>query len=182
MEPTELEKVQDKIVALKAKLARAEETGLPINDPGVVALRNEITEIRKKENLLRAQSYTLVLARAVTIDCTAKLFGKGIADIHRAFNEDLGFKIPLESARYVEMFPNVFEFGDWSHSGSVLSWLQHNLVGNSVHSVVSLDSAWEGILQGFLPGLTFYPRERPDHTIIVHNHCIVMKVEAKKDE
>ena len=62
----------------------------------------------------------------------------------------------------------------------------HNLIGNSEHSVISLDSNWEGILQGFLPGLTFYrdqhdpssvPNARPDLTI-VHKHCIVLKVEA----
>jgi hypothetical protein len=71
-----------------------------------------------------------------------------------------------------------------------LSWLEHNLVGSSEHSVVLLDSAWEGILQGFLPGLTFYrdqhdpsslPSERPDVNIVYHNR-IVLKAEDKLKE
>lgn len=110
--------------------------------------------------------------------------------ISNAFQEDLGFKIPVPDPSYVQQFPHVFEYGRWSYSGSVLSWVEHNLIGSSVHSVVSLDSAWQGILQGFLPGLTFYrdqhdpsslAYERPDVTV-VYNNCIVLTAEAKLKE
>jgi hypothetical protein len=124
------------------------------------------------------------------IDCKAKLIGNGLADIDTVLNHEMGFKIPILNPKYVQQFPNIFEFGDWPYSGSVLTWIEHNLIGSSEHSVISLDSAWEGIIQGFLPGLTFYrdqhdpsslPRERPDLTV-VFNRCIVLKSEAKLQE
>ncbi|MBS0646964.1 MAG: hypothetical protein JSR97_10310 [Verrucomicrobia bacterium] len=118
------------------------------------------------------------------------MIGRGITNIDRALNEELGFKIPVLDPDYVRRFPQVFEYGRISHNGSVLSWLEHHLIGSSEHSVVSLDSAWEGIMQSFLKGLSFYrdqhdpsslPYERPDLTV-VYNNCIVLKAEAKLKE
>lgn len=118
------------------------------------------------------------------------MVGNGVDNIDAALQQNLGFKVPIISPKYVTQFPDVFEVGDCNFSGSVLSWVEHNLIGSSEHSVVSLDSAWEGILLGFLPGLTCYrdqhdpsslPYERPDVTI-VHNNCVVLKVEAKIKE
>jgi hypothetical protein len=55
--------------------------------------------------------------------------------------QELGFKIPVLDPSYVDQYPQVFEYGRWPYSGSVLTWIEHNLIGSSEHSVVSLDSA-----------------------------------------
>lgn len=113
-----------------------------------------------------------------------KLVRRGGADMNRALQEELGFKIPITDLDYVTQFPDAFEYGKWTHSGSVVAWLDHNLIDNSEYSVISLDSNWEGILQGFLPGLTFFRDQHgPSSDLtIVHKRCIVLKAEAKKDE
>jgi hypothetical protein len=46
---TELEQVVERIRKVEAQLAKAEEDGLRIDNPGVVALRNDLVELRKKE-------------------------------------------------------------------------------------------------------------------------------------
>jgi hypothetical protein len=47
MERTDLEEVKAEINGLKAKLAQAERDSLPIDNPGVVALNNRLTELQK---------------------------------------------------------------------------------------------------------------------------------------
>jgi hypothetical protein len=42
---SELEQVKAEIVAIKADLAQGKRDGLPINDPGIVALRNELIRL-----------------------------------------------------------------------------------------------------------------------------------------
>eukprot|EP01040_Poterioochromonas_malhamensis_P004147 gene4147-4439_t len=186
---SEIDRITAEIEELRATVKA--NSHLPIDNAGIVSLNNQITALIHRLTTLEEKIKSNASSQEVpTTDCTTKLVGHEIADINQAFKTDLGFKIPLESFKYVKQFPSVFELGEWTHSGSVLSWIQHNLVGDSEHSVISLDSAWEGILQGFLQGLTFYrdqhdpsslPRERPDLTV-VYNHCIVLKSEAIRDE
>ena len=52
MERSEVEKVKLEIAEVKAELAEAKKAGLPIDNPGVLSLRNNLTELQKKENLL----------------------------------------------------------------------------------------------------------------------------------
>jgi hypothetical protein len=56
------------------------------------------------------------------VDCSLKLSGKGKGNINHVFQEELGFKIPVVNPKYVPRFPEIFEYGDWEYSGSVLLW------------------------------------------------------------
>jgi hypothetical protein len=49
---SEIEALGTEIASLETELEKAKRDGLPIDNPGVVALTNQLTELRKKENIL----------------------------------------------------------------------------------------------------------------------------------
>jgi hypothetical protein len=51
---SKLAEVQAEIVAVKARLAKAEANGLPINDPGVVELQRTLNRLYDKEARLES--------------------------------------------------------------------------------------------------------------------------------
>jgi hypothetical protein len=53
---SELEEVKRKIASVEARLERAKEQGLPIDNPGVVALRNELTALYGEKASLRSST------------------------------------------------------------------------------------------------------------------------------
>jgi hypothetical protein len=53
---SELEEVRRKIGTAEARLARAEADGLPIDNPGVVALRNELIRLYDEKSSLRSSA------------------------------------------------------------------------------------------------------------------------------
>ena len=75
----------------------------------------------------------------------------------------------------------------------MLAWLQHNIIGSGELAVIALDSNWQAIVQGFLPGISFYrdehdslsslpSHERCDDLTALYSDAIVLTCVATKDE
>jgi hypothetical protein len=64
---SELEEVKTEIVAVKARLAKAEADGLPIDNPGVVALNNRLIRLYDKEARLQPPKSDLAEERPTKI-------------------------------------------------------------------------------------------------------------------
>ena len=49
---SEIEQVRAEMDSVKEELTKAKNDGLPIDNPGVIALNQRLTELQKKENIL----------------------------------------------------------------------------------------------------------------------------------